>query len=317
MTSAVSRVDEELEALRAALRAGDRAAVQERLQAIEGALAQVANPLVRGLAYAGVQAELGHADVAIAVVEELLAVMGDDALLHQHLGRHRRQAGDRDGAIAALARSCELDPMRTESWLELGTLLDEHGAPSSAIACYREALRQSPTDFDVWRNLGNSLAALGRFEEAIAAYDTAAIHRPKDRMVLLLRAAAHQATGAIEKANAITPPALKDEIGEVIEVRDDSAPQVLGCRFRSRPEHRDEHRAAASRLLAEARRDLSTLGELGHAESRPRWFFVRQANLVLVCDRDPLRPDHPHRFFDASELVRRSGPHGKARNRSL
>ena len=302
MSNAASRLDVELEALRAALRAGDRALAAVRLRAIDEALSEITNPLVRGLAYANVQAELGHPEKAVRVVEDLLEVMGDEPLAHHHLGRHRRAAGDIEGAVAAFARSCELDPMRTTTWLELGTLLDERGDPETAIDCYREALRRAPTDFDVWRNLGNSLAALERFDEAIAAYATALGERPSDRTVLLLHAAAHQAKGDIEQANAVTPAELQHALGEVVEVRNDDGAPAMACRFRAPNEQRDHHRRAAETLLAEARRDLPTERE---ATSRPPWFLVRQADLVLVCDRDPRRPHHPNRFFDASDLVSR------------
>jgi tetratricopeptide (TPR) repeat protein len=306
---AASQLDDELEALRAAVERGDRGAASEHLRAIDVSLAKISSPIVRGLAYAGVQAQLRHPEVAVTVLEDLLHLIGDDPLIHHQLGCHRRQAGDHDGAITAFARACELDPTRTQAWLDLGIVLDERAQPQASIDCYREALRRAPTDFDVWRNLGNALAALQRFDEAIGAYDTALSQRPDDRTVLLLRAAAHQATGNIERANALTPVDLRDSMGEVVEVLDLAGAQVIGCRFRSPAQHRELRLRAASTLLGAVRRELASTDEgdeVPDVSRRSGWFLVRRADLVLVCDRDPQRPDHPNRFFDASEIVSRA-----------
>jgi tetratricopeptide (TPR) repeat protein len=297
-TSAASKLDAELAAVQEALKRGDRVAASVHLRAVDAALSGIANPVVRGLAYANVQAELGKATVAVSVVEDLLEVMGDDAFTYHQLGVYRRQAGDLDGALAALARACEVDPARTEAWLDLGILLDQRALPERSIDCYREALRRAPMDVDVWRNLGNSLAALQRFEEAIAAYETVLAQRPDDRTVLLLRAAAHQAMGDVERANALTPVDLRGSIGAVVQVLDQTEPQAFGCRFRSPPEQHERRVHAASILLQTVRRAQGVPGE-----DRPAWVLVAQGDLVLVCDRDPRRPDHPNRFFDASELV--------------
>lgn len=306
MSSAASDFDAELAALRAAVSSGDRSGAAKHLRAIDTALAGISSPVVRGLAYARVQAEIGHADVAVTVLEDLLELIGDDALIYHQLGCHRRQAADAQGALAAFAKACELDPTRLEAWLSLGTLLDERGEPEVAIDCYREALRRDPMDFDVWRNLGNSLAALERFDEAVAAYDSASSRRPDDRTVTLLRAAAHQAKGEIDRANALTPSELQASVGEVVEMLDTSGEPVIACRFRSVPAQREAQERAAAAVLGQVRQELATMDELVHTASRSRWFLVRQGAVVLVCDRDPARPDHPNRFFDASELVLRS-----------
>src|SRR5690606_20502265 len=63
MSSAASDFDAELAALRAAVSSGDRSGAAKHLRAIDTALAGISSPVVRGLAYARVQAEIGHADV--------------------------------------------------------------------------------------------------------------------------------------------------------------------------------------------------------------------------------------------------------------
>lgn len=303
MASDPPHLDAQIEELRRALRNGDRHGVQRRLETIEATLSSIGNPLVRGVSYAEVQAALGKPSEAASVLEDLLGVMGDDPVAHYQLGCYRQQAGDLQGAMRAFARAAELDPGRLEAWLNLGTLLDTCGEAAAAMEAYRQALRHAPMDLDVWRNLGNALAALQRFDEAISAYETALGQRPGDRTLVLLRAAAHQAKGDVERANALTPDGLRAEFGAVIEVTDEIGGRALACRFRSPDVDREARCRAARSLLSAAREEVARLDSSAYPVDRTGSVLVRHGSTVLLCDRDPVRPDHPHRFFDASQIV--------------
>jgi tetratricopeptide (TPR) repeat protein len=279
--------------------AADADVVTATLAAIEAQLERLGNPLARGFAYAEVRAALGHPADAAAVLDDLLAVMGDHAVAYYQLGCYRKAAGDVAAAVQAFAKAAELEPTRVDAWLELGTLLDDQAEPQAAVEAYRQALRVAPSHIDVWRNLGNSLAALGKFDEAVSAYETGLGLHPGNRTLVLLRAAAHQAGGDIARANALTPTALTEEVGAVVEIVEG----VWRCRYRTVPERLASAEQKAREVL---RRVAAELGEAwsGPPQAHREVYVVRHGEALLVCDPDPIRRGHPHRFFDASELVR-------------
>lgn len=297
----VTDLDAEIAALRAAVDAHDVADVAERLATIERALERM-SPLLRGMTYAHVQSVLGRPERAAAVLEDLVALMPTDGMIHHQLGCYRRAARDDEGALAAFTRATELDASRLDAWLERGSLLDARGEPERAIEAYRQVILRAPTEVDGWRNLGNSLAALACFDQAIEAYRTALRLAPGDDTLAFLLASAHQAKGELEAANASLPATLRERVGRVAEVRVETHGLDLRCRFHAREEQTEARRAAAEVVL------LAVAGALAEAAGTTfPWcwkgsFVVQQEAWLLVCDRDAVRPG-PHRFLDASETV--------------
>jgi tetratricopeptide (TPR) repeat protein len=297
---ALPDLDAEIDALLAAARDADQPRHRATMERIEATLATL-NPLERGVAFAHVHHRVGNPRKAATVLEDLLAVMGDDPVTRYQIGIYRRDAGDVEEAIAAFGRAAGLDPKLVDAWVACGALLDACGRADDAIDCYRYALLAAPLSVDAWRNLGNSLAALQRFEEAAGAYDTALGMQAGDATLALLRSSAYQARGEIARANALLTEAHRAELGLVAEVRHSDGARTLACRFHANAAAVEAAATAARRLLAQVGPALASPMVSPHAHGTV--FVVEQGDCWLVCDPDPVRTGHPNRFFDASEAV--------------
>jgi tetratricopeptide (TPR) repeat protein len=93
----------------------------------------------------------------------------DDALLQNGLGTARDAAGDRDGALAAFRRACELAPQSAELWANLGKTLSDHGLFEQALPVLQKAL--SLFDHRTTRlRLAYALRVLGHTDASAACY---------------------------------------------------------------------------------------------------------------------------------------------------
>lgn len=276
------------ETLQTAIAAQDPDAVQSALEAIEADL-QGADPLTRAAAYAEVQHLRGRPLDAAQVLDDVLAVIGDDARVHHQVGAFREKGDDIDGALRSYERANAADPMFTEAWVSRGVLLDRRGEAAEALTCYRNAMLSDPQHVDTWRNMGNCLAAQRKFDEAASAYDTALGLAVGDQTIAFLRASAHAAKGDLETADRLMTDALREELGRPCEERVGDAV----CRFFAPAQFEAERRQNARALLASI-------------EALPADVHVVDFDGVhYVCDPDPVTPDRPHRFFDASSAVAR------------
>lgn len=274
------------EALRTAVAAEDPAGVQAALEAIEQDL-EGADPLTRAAAYAQVQLERGKPLAAADVLDDVFAVIGDDARVHHQVAQYREQGGDLDAALVSYERANTADPMFTDAWVARGALLDGRGKPMEALTCYRNALLSDPQHVAAWRNMGNVLATQHKFVEAASAYDTALGLAVGDRTIAFLRSSAHAAAGDLETANRLLPDTLAGELGVATEERVGDAV----CRFFAPQAQQAQRRARACELLAA----LDALPEGVHV--------VEVEGVRYVCDPDPISPGRPHRFLDASSAV--------------
>jgi len=275
------------EALRSAIAAKDPAAVQVGLEAIEAAL-EGADPLTRAAAYAQVQLLRGRPLDAAQVLDDVLGVIGDNARIHHQVGVYREQGGDIDGALRSYERASATDPMFTEAWVSRGVLFDGRGEWGAALGCYRSAMLADPEHVATWRNMGNCLAAQRKYDEAATAYDTALGLAVGDQTIAFLRASAHAAKGDLETADRLLTDALREELGRPVEERVGDAV----CRFFVRTEYEAQRRARARALLETSE------------DSIPEGAYVVTINAVrYLCDEDPVRVGHSHRFLDASTLV--------------
>lgn len=277
------------EALRAAIAVRDPAAVEAALETIEASL-EGADPLTRAAAYAQVQLLRGKPLEAAQVLDDVLGVMGDNARIHHQVGLYREEGGDIEGALGSYERASATDPMFTEAWVSRGVLLDARGEWAVALGCYRSAMLADPQHVPTWRNMGNCLAAQHKYDEAASAYDTALGLAVGDQTIAFLRASAHAAKGDLKTADRLMTDTLREELGRPVEER-------LGdtvCRFFARSEHEAPRRERARALLEALENGVPhgahvlTIGSARH-----------------LCDEDPVRVGHPHRFLDASSLVGR------------
>lgn len=276
------------EILQTAIAAKDPAGVASALEAIETEL-QGADPLTRAAAYAEVQLLRGRPLEAAEVLDDVLGVIGDDARVHHQVGAYREQGDDLDGALRSYERANAADPMFTEAWVARGVLLDRRGEVAEALGCYRRAMLADPQHVDTWRNMGNCLAAQRKYDEAASAYDTALGLAVGDRTIAFLRASAHAAKGDLQTADRLMTDALREELGRPCEERVGDAV----CRFFAPPAAEAERRAKAKTLLASL-------------DALPQGVCVEEVDGVrYVCDPDPVTPDRPHRFLDASTTVSR------------
>ena len=140
----------------------------------------------------------GDASAALAVLEPLAREQPRAAAVHFELGMARGEAGDFEGAIAALRRATQLGPDLPDAWRALGDLLDAVGdGPGAdqararyikaatkdprlleaaaallenklplAEARLRAHLRQFPTDVAALRMLAEVAARLRRYDDA-------------------------------------------------------------------------------------------------------------------------------------------------------
>lgn len=284
-------LDDLIARLDRAVKGKDGAAIGQTLEKIEAQLEGL-NPLMRGTAYAHVQSVLGKHDEAGDVIESLLELMPQAAMLHYQLGCYRRDAGRLDDAKAAFAQATQHDTSLADAWIALGMLLDAGGDPSAAVSAYREVVLRSPTEVDGWRNLGNSLAALDQFEQAAQAYRTAHQLRPDDATLGLLRASCALAQGDVEAANALLPAELRESLGDFFEVRDESGARPLVYRGLAPDE-------PTLRATVQAR--LAVIGEsLDVDASFPlavdTGYVVDDGEQLLWCDEDAATKGRPHRF---------------------
>ncbi|HEY0229680.1 MAG TPA: tetratricopeptide repeat protein [Dokdonella sp.] len=86
------------------------------------------------------------------------------------LGGALRDAGDGEGAIAALRKSCELDPDAAASWYNLGVALVSHGRNEEAAAVFARALDIDPAHLAAQLAHADTLARLQQPAQAAAHY---------------------------------------------------------------------------------------------------------------------------------------------------
>ncbi len=275
------------ETLRSAIAAKNPSAVQAALEAIEASLVD-ADPLTRAAAYAQVQLLRGRPLDAAQVLEDLLGVIGDDARTLHQVGVYREQGGDMDGALRSYARASATDPMFTAAWVSQGVVFDGRGEWAAALRCYRSAMLADPQHVATWRNMGNCLAAQRKYDEAASAYDTALGLAVGDQTIAFLRASAHAAKGDLQTADRLLTDALREQLGRPVQER---VGDVV-CRFFVRSQDEPQRRARA----------LALLGALGEGVPQGA-HLVSFGAARYLCDEDPVRLGHPHRFLDASTLV--------------
>jgi len=110
-----------------------------------------------------------------------------------YLGLSRLYTGDTTGALEALQKAADLEPIRPGTFLHIGQIYEMQGAFEQAVAAYQEDLRNRQN-----RNLGEVYSALGRayyyagyYFDALEALDKAIQEDPNYLEAMHYRGLAH------------------------------------------------------------------------------------------------------------------------------
>jgi choline-sulfatase len=120
----------------------------------------------------------GRAREAAAVLADLPAGTGADALAWHERALALSAAGQPAEALQAEERALAVNPLLPEAHNHRGTLLAGRGQTLEALRAFAEALRLDPNNADALTNRGNALRALGRRDEAARDFAAAAARDP-------------------------------------------------------------------------------------------------------------------------------------------
>ena len=110
-------------------------------------------------------------------------------------GTELGQAGDLEGAEAALRRATELNPDMVDAQYNLAIVYRRRQQLDAAIATMGRVVQLRPDDYDAHMRLGAWLFERGQFQESCDAYERAAILRMDSRDAWLRLAQSYEAAG--------------------------------------------------------------------------------------------------------------------------
>lgn len=130
---------------------------------------------------------------AVQDYERVVGAAPDDWESWNNLGNARREAGDYDGAVEALRRSVEINPLAAPSRFNYATALENAGRFEEAERELRSMALEFPGDEKPLRQLFTLLKRQSRDEEALEAIEEAVRRAPND-LELVLGLASHALT---------------------------------------------------------------------------------------------------------------------------
>lgn len=130
-----------------------------------------------------------------------------------NLGNARRAAGDRGGAINALAQARLLRPDLPVIHYNLGVALADAGRLEDGAAAFAEAVRLAPENSGGLLELGRALRHLGRHDEALPPLARAAELTPGNADIEMERARALSGLGRYDEAEGAYLGALAAQPG--------------------------------------------------------------------------------------------------------
>ncbi|WP_354003713.1 tetratricopeptide repeat-containing glycosyltransferase family protein [Ramlibacter aurantiacus] len=148
---------------------------------------------------AGVQADQGDVDEAIAATQEVLR-LHDHAKDHEFMSSLLTAARRRAEALAHIERSIELDAGVASAHCQRGTLLVHAGRLQEAMASFEQALHTEPGHIDSLVGRGLAYERLNRLDEAVASHERAIELDPDGVAPLAGRARLHQLMGEFGQA---------------------------------------------------------------------------------------------------------------------
>lgn len=308
----------EVEAAKAAMKAGDLAQAQARLEAVLARFPAhaTARKLMARLARAGAApARLDQAQIDQAVgllragnpagaeplLRGLTRLAPGHAGLANLLGIALAQQEKVAESVKVFATAHRLAPQDAEIRGNLGGALLAAGKPAEALPHLEAAARATPPVVTAIKNLGDALHALRRSDEGLAAIDRALALAPDyvnawQSKAIILRdlCFGDEALAAVEKALALAPQDLELRLLKAgIEAESDREEEAIATLRAILADHPD-HGEARYRLGVL----LSGLGQMDEAEATlrsvctdlRRWAepFRSLANIARLDAADPL-----------------------------
>ncbi len=123
-----------------------------------------------GVGLADTYARLGQLARARQVLDGLLELHPESALLHLQRGRLLKREGRATEAVAAFDRALELEPEHAEAWNQKGLALEALAQPVQAAACFEHAAKQAPQHIGYHLNLAHVQRSRGDEQSASAHY---------------------------------------------------------------------------------------------------------------------------------------------------
>ena len=109
-----------------------------------------------------------------------IATAPSDNYLYEGLANFLEAIKDKQGAIAAYRKMCELLPNHFYACFQLGRLLREQGQPAQGEPFLEIAAQLRPSLPDSWFELGNCLSAQQKYDRALECMERAAHLRPQE-----------------------------------------------------------------------------------------------------------------------------------------
>ena len=164
---------------------------------------------------AGILAQRGRYDDAIAACRRALRLRPDDPLQHNTFGTVLAEAGQYDDAIAALRRCCELQPGYAVAYYNLGVLLTRCVRHDEATVELRKAVELDPRHSDARALLADMLRVGNQPAEAAAEYRRILSARPYTGMAWWgladFKTTRFQAGDVAALRNALADPRASDD----------------------------------------------------------------------------------------------------------
>ncbi|GAB9467408.1 hypothetical protein Gpo141_00004754 [Globisporangium polare] len=160
-------------------------------------------------AYARMEEDLGHDDVAMSLYLEVLSMHPDHipsvmslAVLHHKRGNMKNARKVFENALQNMHHSGEL----LQTW---GAFEERYGELENARELFDEATKQQPTHVESWKSLARVESRMGNVEGARAVLTMASQHIPNDAPLLVELAKIEQRKRNFIEARAAFEKALK------------------------------------------------------------------------------------------------------------
>jgi len=118
-------------------------------------------------------------DVAVAELDQALALSPTDATAHNNLGVAQMEIGKLEDAMGHFRKALAENPKFPEAYNNFGEALARQGALEDAIGKFEKAVNLDPEHADAQRNLGTTLARAGKTAEAIPHLRKAVAVKPE------------------------------------------------------------------------------------------------------------------------------------------
>ena len=126
-----------------------------------------------------VSRQQGHADQAVDLIGQAIAIAPGHATMHANLGAALQDVKRPEAALASYDAAVALHPRYALAWSNRGNSLRQLGRLTDACSSYERALALQPAYPEALCNLAISLHDLGQDEAALAAAGQALVLRPR------------------------------------------------------------------------------------------------------------------------------------------